>query len=126
MIALGFREFERLSTAMVNACPGPIMHRHISRPTPRLSDPGLPVAPHLTQSSVGVVRSEVAAQTSVRGIRPAGAGPGSIARIDSGGLVKVGPESAGADPGPACYGRGATKPTVTNIVLRLRNPRRHP
>lgn len=47
-----------------------------------------------------------------------GAGGGSIARIDSGGALKVGPESAGADPGPACYGRGS-EPTVTdaNIVL---------
>ena len=47
-----------------------------------------------------------------------GAGGGSIARIDAGGALKVGPESAGADPGPACYGRGS-EPTVTdaNIVL---------
>lgn len=47
-----------------------------------------------------------------------GAGGGSIARIDSGGALKVGPESAGADPGPACYGKGS-EPTVTdaNIVL---------
>ena len=52
-----------------------------------------------------------------------GAGGGSIAYIDDGGLLQVGPESAGADPGPACYGRGGTKPTVTdaNLVLgRLR------
>ena len=48
-----------------------------------------------------------------------GAGGGSIARIDAGGVMKVGPESAGAEPGPACYGRGGTRPTVTdaNIVL---------
>jgi len=53
-----------------------------------------------------------------------GAGGGSIARVDAGGLLQVGPESAGADPGPACYGRGATQPTVTdaNLVLgRLRS-----
>jgi N-methylhydantoinase A len=51
-------------------------------------------------------------------IHTIGAGGGSIARIDSGGLLKVGPESAGADPGPACYGKG-TLPTVTdaNVVL---------
>lgn len=52
-----------------------------------------------------------------------GAGGGSIAYIDQGGLLQVGPESAGAFPGPACYGRGGTKPTVTdaNTVLgRLR------
>jgi len=57
-------------------------------------------------------------------IHPVGAGGGSIASIDSGGLLKVGPESAGADPGPVCYGRGATEPTVTdaNIVLQVLNP----
>lgn len=52
-----------------------------------------------------------------------GAGGGSIARVDAGGLLQVGPESAGADPGPACYGRGGVEPTVTdaNLVLgRLR------
>jgi N-methylhydantoinase A len=52
-----------------------------------------------------------------------GAGGGSIAWLDPGGLLQVGPESAGADPGPACYGRGGTQPTVTdaNLVLgRLR------
>lgn len=52
-----------------------------------------------------------------------GAGGGSIAWIDSGGLLQVGPESAGADPGPACYGRGGHQATVTdaNLVLgRLR------
>jgi N-methylhydantoinase A len=52
-----------------------------------------------------------------------GAGGGSIARLDSGGMLQVGPESAGADPGPACYGRGGVEPTVTdaNLVLgRLR------
>jgi N-methylhydantoinase A len=52
-------------------------------------------------------------------IRTIGAGGGSIARIDTGGMLVVGPESAGADPGPACYGRGGTRPTVTdaNVVL---------
>lgn len=48
-----------------------------------------------------------------------GAGGGSQARIDELGLLKVGPESAGADPGPACYGRGGTKPTVTDADLAL-------
>lgn len=46
-----------------------------------------------------------------------GAGGGSIARIDAGGALVVGPESAGADPGPACYGRGGTRPTVTDADL---------
>ncbi len=48
-----------------------------------------------------------------------GAGGGSIARIDAGGLLRVGPESAGADPGPACYGRGGTLPTATDAQLVL-------
>ncbi|MSO54924.1 MAG: methylhydantoinase [Rhodospirillales bacterium] len=48
-----------------------------------------------------------------------GAGGGSIARIDSVGLLKVGPESAGAVPGPACYGQGGTEPTVTDANLML-------
>ncbi|HEV7666451.1 MAG TPA: hydantoinase/oxoprolinase family protein, partial [Chloroflexota bacterium] len=48
-----------------------------------------------------------------------GAGGGSIARVDSLGLLKVGPESAGADPGPACYGRGGTQPTITDADLLL-------
>src|SRR6185312_245511 len=48
-----------------------------------------------------------------------GAGGGSIARIDGLGLLKVGPQSAGADPGPACYGRGGEKPTVTDADLLL-------
>jgi N-methylhydantoinase A/oxoprolinase/acetone carboxylase beta subunit len=48
-----------------------------------------------------------------------GAGGGSIARVDAMGLLKVGPESAAADPGPACYGRGGKEPTVTDADLVL-------
>src|SRR6202040_4345150 len=57
-------------------------------------------------------------------IHTVGAGGGSIASIDAGGLLKVGPRSAGADPGPVCYGRGNSEPTVTdaNIVLQTLNP----
>jgi len=53
-----------------------------------------------------------------------GAGGGSIAWIDEGGALRVGPQSAGADPGPACYGRGGAEPTVTdaNLVLGRLNP----
>ncbi len=52
-------------------------------------------------------------------IHTVGAGGGSIAWRDAGGALRVGPRSAGADPGPACYGRGGTAPTVTdaNVVL---------
>jgi N-methylhydantoinase A len=54
-----------------------------------------------------------------------GAGGGSIAWIDAGGALKVGPQSAGASPGPACYGFGGTQPTVTdaNVALGRMNPR---
>ena len=57
-------------------------------------------------------------------IRTIGAGGGSIAWIDKGGMLRVGPESAGADPGPACYGAGGTKATVTdaNVTLGRINP----
>jgi N-methylhydantoinase A len=48
-----------------------------------------------------------------------GAGGGSIARVDAAGLLSVGPESAGAEPGPAAYGRGGLKPTVTDAALAL-------
>ena len=57
-------------------------------------------------------------------IHTVGAGGGSIAWCDSGGALKVGPQSAGADPGPACYGRGGEAPTVTdaNLVLGRLGP----
>ena len=57
-------------------------------------------------------------------INTIGAGGGSIAWIDAGGALQVGPKSAGADPGPICYGRGGTEPTVTdaNIILGRLNP----
>jgi N-methylhydantoinase A len=52
------------------------------------------------------------------------AGGGSLAWVDAGGFLNVGPQSAGADPGPACYGRGGTRPTVTDadVVCGLLNP----
>ncbi len=54
-----------------------------------------------------------------------GAGGGSICRLDAGGAPKVGPDSAGADPGPVCYGRGGTEPTITdcNLALGYLDPR---
>ena len=52
-------------------------------------------------------------------INTVGAGGGSIAWVDSGGHLKVGPQSAGADPGPACYGRGGEEPTVTDANVAL-------
>ena len=56
-------------------------------------------------------------------IKTLGAGGGSIASVDAGGALQVGPQSSGADPGPACYGRGGQEPTVTdaNLVLGYLN-----
>ncbi len=59
-------------------------------------------------------------------IAEVGTGAGSIAWIDTGGLLRVGPRSAGARPGPACYGTGGTEPTITdaNVVLGYLDPER--
>ncbi len=84
-----------------------------------------------TSSDVGVVREgdiERTTGASVGGqpigtpmvdIETVGSGGGSIAWVDEGGALRVGPESAGADPGPVCYGNGGDRPTVTdaNVVL---------
>ena len=77
--------------------------------------------PHLTGDK-SVAGSKVALPSI--DIHTLGAGGGSIARVDAGGILHVGPESAGADPGPACYGRGGTAATVTdaNAVLGLLDP----
>ncbi|MFC4449112.1 hydantoinase/oxoprolinase family protein [Halorussus aquaticus] len=84
-----------------------------------------------TSSDVSLVREgdvERTTETEIGGrpvgvpmvdVTTVGAGGGSIARVDAGGALRVGPESAGADPGPACYGKGGERPTVTdaNVVL---------
>ncbi|QOF73905.1 hydantoinase/oxoprolinase family protein [Aminobacter sp. SR38] len=59
-------------------------------------------------------------------VHTVGAGGGSIARVDASRLIQVGPESAGANPGPICYGRGGTEPTITdaNLVLGRLDPKR--
>jgi len=182
-VAPEFREYERLSTAVVNAYLGPVMRTYITRLGERLADLGLRAAPNLTQSNGGVIGFEQAARLPVRtilsgpstgvvaaqavgrlagfpdlitfdmggtstdvallqggacrlaseatvhgypikapmlGIHTVGAGGGSIAYVDSGGLLKVGPRSAGAFPGPACYGMGGAEAAVTdaNVVLQ--------
>jgi N-methylhydantoinase A len=58
-------------------------------------------------------------RTPLVDIETVGAGGGSIAWVDSGGALRIGPQSAGAEPGPACYGRGGTEPTVTDANLVL-------
>ncbi len=174
-VAREYREYERLSTTVINAYVAPAMVRHL-----QALEAGIPGGLRVMQSSGGLIRSMTAAREPVRtvlsgpaggvmgamrvarraGVRrfmtldmggtstdvclidgepvrrtessigglpvkvPAidihtvGAGGGSIARLDAGGSLKVGPESAGADPGPACYGRGTT-PTVTDANLVL-------
>ncbi|EPX78709.1 hydantoinase/oxoprolinase family protein [Salipiger mucosus] len=59
-------------------------------------------------------------------VRTVGAGGGSIARVDAAGLLQVGPDSAGATPGPICYGKGGTDPTISdaNMLLGRMNPGR--
>ena len=186
-VAPEFREFERMSTAVVNAYLGPVMRRYIGRLGGRLREAGLQATPHLTQSNGGVIGFETASTLPVRtvlsgpstgvvaaqalaamvgmpelitfdmggtstdvalltggacrmaseaevhgypikapmlDIHTVGAGGGSIAYVDGGGLLKVGPRSAGAHPGPVCYGLGSTEPTVTdaNVVLQTLNP----
>src|SRR5262245_936202 len=185
-IAPEFREYERLSTVVLNAYLGPVMETYIRRLSPRLRALGMTVAPHLTQSNGGVIgfaaaadmpvrtvlsgpstgvvgaqalgalagfenlitfdmggtstdvallqdgQCKLAAEATVHGypikapmldIHTVGAGGGSVAFIDNG-LLKVGPRSAGADPGPACHGKGNEEPTVTdaNVVLQTLNP----
>ena len=186
-VAPEFREYERISTAVVNSYLGPIMRTYINRLADRLKERGITAIPHLTQSNGGVIGFDMAARLPVRtvlsgpstgvvaaqaigkmigipnlitfdmggtstdvallrngeasvaseatvhgypikapmlDIHTVGAGGGSIAYIDSGGLLKVGPRSCGADPGPVCYGRGNTEPATTdaNVVLQTLNP----
>jgi N-methylhydantoinase A len=186
-VAPEFREYERLSTTVINACLGPIMAFYIRGVADRLAALGVTASPYLTQSNGGVIAFDMAARLPVRtvlsgpstgvvgaqitarlagardvitfdmggtstdvallqggearlareavvhgypikapmlDIHTVGAGGGSIAFVDTGGLLKVGPRSAGADPGPACYDRGNDEATVTdaNVVLRTLNP----
>jgi len=186
-IAPEFREYERLSTTVINAYLGPVMQAYIERLGKRLDTIGIDGARNLTMSnggvtglaaaarspvqtllsgpSTGVVAAQavglqtgdanvitfdvggtssdvalltngecaIAGNATVHGypvrapmldIHTIGAGGGSIAHIDEGGLLKVGPRSAGADPGPVCYGRGNDEPTLTdaNVVLQTLNP----
>jgi 5-oxoprolinase (ATP-hydrolysing) len=70
---------------------------------------------HLLDTKIG----DYQAMVPMVDIDTIGAGGGSIAYVDQGGVFRVGPESAGADPGPACYGRGGTLPTTTDAQLLL-------
>lgn len=182
-----FREFERLSTTVINSYLGPRMQLYIKNLQKRIREVGVIVEPYITQSNGGVmsisstvqtpvqtalsgpsagvmgaiyvagvagyqdiitydmggtstdvsmVRDGIAEYTTKRkvcglpsgvpmiDVHAVGAGGGSIAYIDNAGALKVGPESAGANPGPAAYGLGNTQPVVTdaNLVLGRINP----
>ena len=171
-----YREYERLSTTVINAYVGPVMSQHLGELQRGLAGTQLRVL----QSNGGAISAPVAAREAVRtclsgpaggvigawsvarslrlshvitfdmggtstdvsvvngavrfstewqigglpvkipsiDIHTVGAGGGSIAQVDAGGALKVGPESAGADPGPACYGKGSAA-TVTDANLLL-------
>ncbi len=85
--------------------------RHELRHMPRHRRPG---AAHVPGRGRGLP-----VQTPWVDVRSIGAGGGSIAHVDVGGLLRVGPASAGAEPGPACYGRGGALPTVTDAAFLL-------
>jgi N-methylhydantoinase A len=183
------REFERLSTTIVNAYTRPLAERGLVALRNRLDSSGFNGELFVMQSNGGMIHDKFAREHSVElvlsgpaggvaaaarlsalsgysdvitvdmggtsydvclikasqpvsgtatwisryrvatpmvDIHTIGAGGGSIAWVDDGGALRVGPQSAGAVPGPACYGRGGTAPTVTdaNIVLGFVRPER--
>ena len=185
-IVAEFREYERISTTVLNAALGPVMSRYLTRLEDRARTLGL-TAPRILQSNGGVASAQeagakavctllsgpaagvtgaahlalkaaapdiitfdvggtstdvcliengqplIARQREFHGypvrfpmmdVHSVGAGGGSIAWVDDGGFLHVGPQSAGADPGPACYDRGGVLPTVTdaNVVLGRLSP----
>jgi len=188
-VAPQFREFERFTTALLNAFVGPRLRDYVARLAEALGQQGFAADLHVMCSNGGVATAATVARNPVQtllsgpaagilggawsgalsgrerlitfdiggtsadigividgrfveatardtwiggypllapmiDIHTIGAGGGSIAHIDSGGAFRVGPHSAGADPGPAAYGRGGTEPTVTdaNLVLGRLDP----
>ena len=79
----------------------------------------MPGAGRCARAHAGAVDRRPADPVAALDVHTIGAGGGSIARVDAGGALVVGPRSAGAVPGPACYGRGGTQPTVTDADLVL-------
>ena len=181
------REYERVSTTVVNAYVGPLIQSYVSHLEEKLrvkgfggelfimqSNGGMLTADETGKQAVGTLLSGPAGGVTAAGwvgeqagysdlmlvdmggtsydisviqnltpamtteswlaryrialpmldIHTVGAGGGSLAWIDDGGALRVGPESAGSVPGPACYGRGGTRPTTTdaNLILGLLNP----
>lgn len=186
-VAPEIREFERTSTAVINAATVPIIAGYLDALSGQLKDRGLSRELFVMQSNGGIIAARTArdypARTVMSGpsggvvgaqylsemigekdvvtidmggtssdmgvisggyaqtvdvsrvdgwpimapmieILAIGAGGGSIAWIDSGGAIRVGPQSAGAKPGPVCYRRGGTDPTVSDacVVLNRLNP----
>ena len=188
-VAPQFREFERFTTALLNAFVGPRLRDYVARLEASLGQEGFAADLHVMCSNGGVATAATVARNPVQtllsgpaagilggawsgalsrrdrlitfdvggtsadigivvdgrfveatardtwiggypllapmiDVHTIGAGGGSIAHVDSGGAVRVGPHSAGADPGPAAYGRGGTQPTVTdaNLVLGRLDP----
>ena len=183
-----FREYERGTTAAINAGIQPVLHRYIERLQEKLKEGGYGKDLLVMQGNGGTVSSGIVAEDAVKtvmsgpasGVMAAaytasqsgfskvitydmggtscdvglivngipqvtseleieyampihipmvdvhtiGAGGGSLALVNDAGLLQVGPESAGAQPGPICYGRGGKKPTITdaNLVLGRLNP----
>ncbi len=176
------KEFDRLSTTVINSYVGPVFSRYLSRLSERFADYPQLKDLLIMQSNGGVATIEDSGRMAVRAILsgPAGgvsaaaylgqllgepkviafdmggtstdisliengvphvanekfeagwkiaapmidihtlgAGGGSIARVNQGGILRVGPDSAGAEPGPACYGKGGVNPTVTDASLVL-------
>jgi N-methylhydantoinase A/oxoprolinase/acetone carboxylase beta subunit len=183
-VAPQFREFERFTTAAMNAFIGPKVRRYVRRFEERLGSAGLKADLHIMASNGGAATAATVAELPVLtllsgpaagvlggawaaapakrerlitfdvggtsadigialdgrfgeatardtwiggypvlvpmiDIATIGAGGGSIAHVDAGGAFRVGPQSAGAQPGPACYARGGERPTVTDANLVL-------
>ncbi|MCP4625615.1 MAG: hydantoinase/oxoprolinase family protein [bacterium] len=186
-VASEFREYERLSTTVVNAYLGPVINHYMEMLEKRITELHIETQVYITQSNGGIISLDrarenpvrtvlsgpstgvigagqtaamvgeasvitfdmggtstdvclvennlphIATQRDIEGytvktpmidVHTVGAGGGSIAWIDSGGHLKVGPQSAGASPGPVCYAAGGRKVTVTdaNVVLQTLNP----
>ncbi len=182
-----YREYERMSTTVLNAYVTPVLNRYLEHLDEALTNAKIHAPLLIMQSHGGVVKSELARDQSARllfsglaggtlggrytsrvmkepnvitfdmggtstdvalitngairetteghigglpcrtpmvDVETVGAGGGSIGWIDKGGILRVGPQSAGADPGPAAYGMGGTNPTVSdaNLILGRLNP----
>src|SRR5205814_8869019 len=94
-------------------------HRQAHHLRYRRNEPDMAVLPGrpLFKSEVKVARHPL--RTHTVDIETIGAGGGSIAAVQLGGVLKVGPQSAGANPGPACYDRGGSEPTLTDALVLL-------